>query len=125
MSDCQIKVEDLLYSVGVSDLSRHINHDRLRRIEEFGHALEPQILSQILYSEHGINVFKELMVFLRILSLLRKLTPSAIHFITIKPIVYGGIASRILRLDGVIFAVSGLGYVFSSKQLKAKLIQIK
>jgi len=59
MSDCQIKVEDLLYSVGVSDLSRHINHDRLRRIEEFGHALEPQILSQILYSEHGINVFKE------------------------------------------------------------------
>ena len=59
MSDCQIKVEDLLYTVGVSDLSRHINHDRLRRIEEFGHALEPQILSQILYSEHGINVFKE------------------------------------------------------------------
>jgi glycosyltransferase involved in cell wall biosynthesis len=81
------------------------------------------VLHDIKISRSGINIFKELMVFLRILSLLRKLTPSAIHFITIKPIVYGGIASRILRLDGVIFAVSGLGYVFSSEQLKAKIIQ--
>ena len=89
------------------------------KIQEYGF-----ILHDIKISRSGINIFKELMVFLRIFSLLRKLAPSAVHFITIKPIVYGGIASRILRLNGVIFAVSGLGYVFSSKQLKAKLIQI-
>ena len=43
--------------------------------------------------------------------------------ITIKPIVYGGIAARLLFRRGVIFAISGLGYVFSSKQWKARVIK--
>jgi len=59
MSSCQEKVESLLYSVGVADLAKHISHNRLERVEEFGHPIEPKLLSEILYSELGINVFKK------------------------------------------------------------------
>jgi glycosyltransferase involved in cell wall biosynthesis len=93
--------------------------DYKEQIENYGF-----VLHNIKLSRSGLNIFKEFLVFMRILFLLRKLSPIAIHFITIKPIVYGGIASRILRLQGVIFAISGLGFVFSSNQLKAKLIKI-
>jgi DNA repair protein RadD len=57
MSNHQEQVESLLFSIGTSDLAKQINHNRLSRIEEFGHPIEPQILSEILYSEYGLNVF--------------------------------------------------------------------
>ena len=81
------------------------------------------LLHDIKMTRSGLNVFKELIVFFRILTLYKRISPSAIHLITIKPIVYGGIASRLLRLRGVIFAISGLGYVFSSQQWKARVVK--
>jgi len=80
-------------------------------------------LHDIKITRSGLNIFKELIVFYRIYTLCRWLVPSVIHLITIKPMVYGGIASRLLRLKGVIFAISGLGYVFSSRQRKARVIK--
>ncbi len=71
----------------------------------------------------GLNFFKEVTVFFRILSLLKNLSPDVIHLVTIKPMVYGGIASKILGIKGVIFSISGLGYVFSSNQWKAKILK--
>ena len=60
MSSCQEKVESLLCTVSVRDLAKHINRNRLERVEEFGHSIDPELLSGILYSElGGINVFKK------------------------------------------------------------------
>ncbi len=72
----------------------------------------------------GLNPFKEMMVFFRILSIFRSVSPDIIHLITIKPIVYGGIASRLLRINNTIFSITGLGYVFTSSQWKAKILRI-
>ena len=41
--------------------------------------------------------------------------PDLIHLITIKPILFGGIAARLLNIGGVVIAVSGLGYIFTAK----------
>jgi glycosyltransferase involved in cell wall biosynthesis len=71
----------------------------------------------------GLNFFKEAAVFFRIFFLLKNLSPDVIHLITIKPMVYGGIASKLLRIKGIIFSVSGLGYIFSSNQWKAKILK--
>ena len=81
------------------------------------------LLHDIKMTRTGLNMFKELIVFLRICALYKMISPSAIHLITIKPIVYGGIASRLLRQRKVVFAISGLGYVFSSQQWKARFIK--
>ena len=38
--------------------------------------------------------------------------PDILHLVTIKPVLYGGIAARFFSSTRVVAAISGLGYVF-------------
>jgi glycosyltransferase involved in cell wall biosynthesis len=40
--------------------------------------------------------------------------PNIVHHITLKPILYGSLISKILNINGVINAVSGLGFYFTN-----------
>jgi glycosyltransferase involved in cell wall biosynthesis len=46
------------------------------------------------------------------------------HNITIKPILYGGIIARFLGVRHVIHSVTGVGFIFSSPSLKARLLRV-
>ena len=59
--------------------------------------------------------------FLEILSLLRKVTPDIVHLVTIKPVLLGGIAARVTGVPAVVSAVSGLGFVFVTSGVIARL----
>lgn len=43
---------------------------------------------------------------------IRGVRPDIVHLITIKPVLLGGIAARLLRVPKVVAAISGLGYTF-------------
>ena len=58
MSKCQEKVETLLFSLG-SDLEKFVGKLRLNRIKQFGHTINSELLSEILYSESGLNIFSK------------------------------------------------------------------
>jgi glycosyltransferase involved in cell wall biosynthesis len=58
-----------------------------------------------------------------LISLYRKLKPDIVHHVTIKPIIYGGIAARLTRMPAVVNAVTGLGYVFIARGVKASLLR--
>ena len=64
-----------------------------------------------------ISEFKE------ILDIIRLIAPNIVHLVTIKPVLLGGIASRILNVPAVVYAVSGLGYVFLKKGVIAFIIR--
>jgi len=64
-----------------------------------------------------ISEFKE------ILDIIRIVAPNIVHLVTIKPVLLGGIASRILNVPAVVYAVSGLGYVFLKKGVIAFIIR--
>jgi len=53
--------------------------------------------------------------FKEIFDIIRFVVPSIVHLVTIKPVLLGGIASRLLNIPAVVYAVSGLGYVFLKK----------
>lgn len=53
-------------------------------------------------------------------NLYRLLQPSLVHHITIKPIIYGSIAARVMRVPAVVNAVSGLGYIFMAPGWRAR-----
>jgi glycosyltransferase involved in cell wall biosynthesis len=72
----------------------------------------------------GSSPFKEMFVFIAILRLFRQLNPSLVHLVTIKPVLYGGLAARLARVPGVVAAVSGLGFVFIAKGFKASLVRM-
>lgn len=70
-------------------------------------------------SRSGRNPLAELGLIFAIWKLLWKLKPDLLHLVTIKPVLYGGIAARFAPVKGVVIAVSGLGFVFLSNGIKA------
>ena len=60
-------------------------------------------------------------VFLKIIVLLYKLKPNVLHLITIQPILLGGIASRIIGINKIVYAISGLGHSFLSDNLSSSI----
>lgn len=58
---------------------------------------------------------------MRIAALLRLIRPDIVHLITIKPVLLGGIAARIAGVKNVVAAISGLGYVFISQGITARV----
>lgn len=71
----------------------------------------------------GIDLFNNLKTFFYIWRFLRKEKPDIVHLITIKPYLFGGVLARITGVRGVISAVSGLGSLFISRDLKSKLLR--
>ncbi|WP_257293421.1 glycosyltransferase family 4 protein [Endozoicomonas sp. YOMI1] len=81
------------------------------------------ILHDIPVSRSGTSIFGEINVFFKIWRVIRKIKPEVLHLVTIKPVIYGGLASRYLKNVKKIAAIPGLGYVFIAKGLKAKLFR--
>ncbi|MCP1455009.1 glycosyltransferase family 4 protein [Pseudomonas kilonensis] len=74
-------------------------------------------------SRSGSNPFSELFSLFSVWRLLWKVKPKILHLVTIKPVIYGGIAARFAPVKGVVAAVSGLGFVFVSQGIKATLLR--
>lgn len=78
--------------------------DDIRRLGFVVHAVN--------LDRRSINPFKDIITFLRFLSLYRREKPAIVHHFTIKPIIYGSIAARLSGVGKVINTITGLGYVF-------------
>ncbi len=65
------------------------------------------------------NPVAELRLLLVLLGLYLKLRPHLLHLVSIKPVVWGGVAARLLRLPAVVHAITGLGYVFIQAEDRA------
>lgn len=66
----------------------------------------------------GTNPISDIAVLARYVKLILKERPDAVMAYTQKPIIYGGLASRICRLKRFFVIMSGLGYVFSDEASK-------
>ncbi len=56
-------------------------------------------------------------------SLYARLRPDLVHHVAIKPVVYGGIAARFARNPRQVNAIAGLGYIETSRQVRARLLR--
>ena len=86
----------------------------LPELEKLGFVVHPLMLNR------GIaNPLRELVAFFEIYRLLKATSPYLVHLVTIKPVLLGGIATRLAGVPSVVSAVSGLGYVFVAKGIFA------
>lgn len=74
-------------------------------------------------NHRGLNPLQDLRTMLAMWSLYRELRPTLLHHLTIKPVLYGGLAARLLNVPGVVNAVTGLGHLFSSGRPSARLLR--
>lgn len=92
--------------------------DKKEYLENLGFIVHPLNLSR-----GSTGLIQEYKSFRDITATLRNVKPDIIHFVTIKPVLYGGIISRLLGFKNRVFAISGLGYVFTSQNLKTSFLR--
>lgn len=77
----------------------------------------------IRIDRHGLNPLKDLATIKQLIDLYRELNPDLVHHVAIKPIIYGSTAAKLAKVPVIINAMPGMGYVFLSKQVLARLLQ--
>ncbi len=76
----------------------------------------------IPFARSGGKLLNELRSITRLRRLFKSINPSIIHAVTIKPVIYSGLSLHFLKSKpNFVAAISGLGYVFSANNLRAKL----
>lgn len=71
----------------------------------------------------GRNPFDELSAIAELVGIYRTHRPDIVHHIAMKPVLYGSIAARIAGVRSVVNNLAGLGFVFSSRSLKARMLR--
>lgn len=92
--------------------------DSVPRIQSYGltHHVVPMTRS-------GKNPLTELRTMLALYGLFRRVRPDVVHLVTIKPVLYGGVAARLARVPGMVSAISGLGFVFVARGARAAFVR--
>jgi glycosyltransferase involved in cell wall biosynthesis len=71
----------------------------------------------------GTNPFQELASLGELWSIYRREKPDLVHHVGLKPVVYGSLIAHLLGVYGIVNALAGLGFVFSSERLSARVIR--
>lgn len=71
----------------------------------------------------SVNPFLELRTFASLWAGVRKIKPRILHLVTIKSMIHGGVLARWLRVPGVVFAISGLGQIYSRQSRGSRIVR--
>jgi glycosyltransferase involved in cell wall biosynthesis len=88
------------------------------RIELAGFKVVPLRLDR-----SGLNVLNDVRIASDLIAFLRRERPALIHCIGMKPILIGTLAARLIGGIRILNHFAGLGYLFSSSHLKARLLR--
>lgn len=71
----------------------------------------------------SLNPLREFGLLLHLVRLFLREQPALVHNFTIKCAVYGSLAARLAQVPARINAVAGMGYVFTSNEIKARVLR--
>ena len=95
----------------------NVGSDR-ERIELAGFKVVPLRLDR-----SGLNVLNDVRIASDLIKLLKRERPALIHCVGMKPILIGTLAARFVGGIRILNHFAGLGYLFSSSHLKARLLR--
>lgn len=112
LADAAIKAG---YEVGLlTRVTRHRNMLEARGIKLF----------HLDLNRGSLNVITELANLRRAAKFIKCWQPDIIHAVALKPILYAGIVAKIAYACPRVNAMGGIGYIFSSNSIKARLLRI-
>lgn len=80
-------------------------------------------LVSLPWRRSGINPFYEFLLVWKIFRLYAKERPDLVHQVTAKPVLYGTFAAKLCGVPAVVNTFTGLGFVFISPGLKARVLR--
>jgi glycosyltransferase involved in cell wall biosynthesis len=114
----RMKLASALRDVG---FDVHVAVPREARMQEISQGGLP--VHSFHLRRHSTRPFDELRCCLSLLLLYRRLRPTVVHHIGVKPALYGGIAAYLASVPVVIHLLVGLGYLFVTRSLKTSLLR--
>jgi len=69
------------------------------------------------------NPFSELVAIIQLIGIYLREKPDIVHHVAMKPVLYGTLAARLAGVPHIVNAMAGMGYVFISGQIKARLLK--
>jgi glycosyltransferase involved in cell wall biosynthesis len=88
------------------------NTGRFNELESLGFQL-----FDLKIERSGTNPFKEIILIIKIIRILKEINPTIVHNVTLKMSIYCSIATRFASGIKVINAISGLGYNFTADRI--------
>ncbi len=88
------------------------------KLREMGFRWQP-----FAFSRRGINPVTETITLIRLKNLYHREQPDLVHHFTIKCVLYGSYIARQVGIQRVVNSITGLGYVFISHQIAARMIR--
>lgn len=79
-------------------------------------------LQKSKYYFKNINPIKDIQFLFEYYIFYKKEKPIIVHNFTLKPVIYSTIAAKLAGVPYVVSTITGLGYVFSSKDIKRRII---
>lgn len=107
-----------IISLGNSVTVTGPNQDNIERIAELGAKFV-----EVPMEKNGVNPLEDLRYTKNLYKLFRKEKPDVVFGYTSKPVIYGAIAARLAKVPHIASMVTGAGYAFTAKTLKAKIIK--
>jgi hypothetical protein len=71
----------------------------------------------------GAHPLQELAALAELWRIYRREKPDLVHHVGLKPVIYGSLVALVLGVRNVVNALAGLGFVFSSERLFAKVLR--
>ncbi|OQW30922.1 MAG: glycosyl transferase family 1 [Nitrospira sp. SG-bin1] len=116
-----------LHWVGLAQAARDAGFEVLlaMRVQEHGPEITRQgfKLFPITLLRRSLNPIRESRAIMELVRLYRTEKPDLVFHVAIKPILYGAIAARLAGVHSVINVFAGLGYAFTSEELKARFFR--
>ncbi|WP_445371125.1 glycosyltransferase family 4 protein [Methylomonas sp. HW2-6] len=81
------------------------------------------IYHELVLTRSGQNPMAELAALRAMYGLFKRVQPDLVYLMTVKPILYGGIAARLAGVKAVVAAVFGMGYLFTDTRLKTRILR--
>ncbi|HXF84120.1 MAG TPA: glycosyltransferase family 4 protein [Anaerolineales bacterium] len=92
---------------------------------EFKDKLQAQGFQWISFplSRQGVNPFTELWTLWRLIQLYQRIRPNLVHHFTIKPVIYGSLAARLVHIPYIVNSITGLGHIFIDSNITFRILR--
>lgn len=95
------------------------------RVQKHGEAIAQKGMKviPIRLRRRSKSPFNELIALIELCRIYHHERPDLVHHVSLKPVLYGSIAALVVRKPKVVNAIAGLGFVFTSQRLLARLLR--
>lgn len=80
-------------------------------------------LYPLSFNRGGLNPIEEMRTLAEIRSAYLRERPDIVHHVSLKPVIYGSLVAKWLGIHGIVNALGGLGFVFSSTDARARMMR--